>query len=143
MRTRTRRVVALATTIPVLALSMGSSGRTVRAAPTNETAQTLQLAEAPPGLAAQQAYEIWLTTALTDTVNRSAYEKELAEWKRLHTETIGDYAAYMSSGALYTAVAADTAAKKAEAGILEGRKSSKNLMSQHPHRSLSVPLMPD
>ncbi|MBR7015336.1 MAG: S-layer homology domain-containing protein [Lachnospiraceae bacterium] len=97
---------------------MGSSGRTVRAAPTNETAQTLQLAEAPPGLAAQQAYEIWLTTALADTVNRSAYEKELAEWKRLHTETIGDYAAYMSGGALYTAVAADTAAKKAEAGIL-------------------------
>ncbi len=143
MRTRIRRVVALATAIPILALSLGTDGKTVRAAPSNETAQTLKLAEAPPGLAAQQAYEIWMTTALADTVDRGAYKKELAEWKRLHTETIGDYAAYMSSGALYTAVAADTAAKKAEAGILEGRKSSKNLMSQHPHRSLSVPLMPD
>ena len=119
MRTRTRRVVALATTIPVLALSMGTSGKTVRAAPSDEASQTLQLAEAPPGLAAQQAYEIWMTTALADTVDRGAYEKELGDWKSLHTETIGDYAAYMSSGALYTAVTADTAAKRAEAGILD------------------------
>lgn len=118
MRTQTRRVVALATAIPVLALSLGTGGKTVRAAPSNKTAPALQLAEAPPGLASQQAYEIWLNT-LADTVDRGAYKKELAEWKRLHTETIGDYAAYMSSGALYTTVSADTAAKKAEAGILE------------------------
>ena len=123
MRIRTRRVVALATAIPVLALSMGTSGKTVRAAPSDEASQTLQLAEAPPGLAAKQAYEIWLTTALADTVDRDAYKKELAEWKRLHTETVGDYAAYMASGALYTAVVADTAAKKAEVGILAELKA--------------------
>ena len=123
MKTRIRRVAALATALPVLALSMGANGRVVQAAQPEETAQTLQLAEAPPGLAAQQAYEIWLTTALADTVDRGAYEKELAEWKSLHTETFGDYAAYMASGALYTTVSADTAAKKAEAGVLAGLKA--------------------
>ena len=118
MRTRIRRVVALATAIPILALSMGTSGKTVRAAQPDETAQTLQRAEAPPGLASQQAYEIWLNS-LSETVDRNIYKSELTEWKRLHTETIGDYAAYMASGALYSAVVADTAAKKAEAGILD------------------------
>lgn len=51
MRTRTRRVVALATAVPILALSMGAGGKNVRAAPSDETSQKLQLAEAPPGLA--------------------------------------------------------------------------------------------
>lgn len=113
MKRMYRRAIVLAAAALTVFLNIGTAGREVKAA------QTEQALQANPADTLEQAgYERWLKT-LAETVDQSVFQEELSAWRSLYAETRSSFEETVRKGTALAAAAANTAARKAEKDALE------------------------